>query len=715
MEAENEDDISIKFERNIRNIVPFFKIILITLTIILIYFLLKIKLNNPRRIRTKNKNYKLINSNNTSNDQNINFNSTNNYPDIYPKYKELKNIIEYEYIFFNSFKIFNFFRKVYFSIDYMDYIFSNAYNLIKLEYTITLYDINKTLLIPSELSLYHDFHFTCFIEVEKTKTIIYSLANIYQNKYLKCTEYFYLNEKDKVKFGLKIFRGKTFFQIYFYSNDIININDNKHINDTLFNPDEITNSFKTLVDEIKSNYMNKPYSLKKAYVRKPIIDLRRNLVRDNCKWLYRHFYDTYYCYCVGYDCFQDEINQSCKYLYYISIIDNERDLYPKTDYIFVDFIFKSLTADDTYPVFQEMMSQNQPAHYITEKENIYDEYCHNSKHCTTIIPINEVTYFKYGDFFEKYLTLVLKTKAFISCRERHFHRIEYLFYRIEYVTYIAVGHGVCYFKDYLFDNDRIYGSNRNNKIIIPPSEILVSIAINHGWKEENIIKINLPRWDRYNYPEKQIKITEIFKGTITSNSILIMFTWRMNKKSEFNLNISPYYIKNLTLLLQNKDLQQELTSHNMTLYVSFHRYMKESYQTLIKKITRSNKNIVILEQNDLAECLSKTNLVVSDFSSVIFDLMYRKKPFIIYVPDSNDPKINDIYTDDYVSLINRMKRGEFNVENKCDTVQETVDKIIFYIRNNFKIDDKLKKFFDIFNFKVDNSISKFIKYLQWLQ
>ena len=432
-------------------------------------------------------------------------------------------------------------------------------------------------------------------------------------------------------------------------------------------------------------------------------------------WLFRHFYDTYYCYCVGNKCFEKDIIQTCKYLYYIFIIDNNRDLFPKTDYIFVDFIFKSLTADDTYPVFQEMISQNLPAHYITEKKEIYNEYCHNSTQCTTIIPINEITYFKFGDFFEKYLTLVLKTKAFISCKERHFHQIGYLFYRIEYVTYIAVGHGVCYFKDYLFDNSRIYGSNRNNKIVIPPSDILVSIAINHGWKEENIIKINLPRWDRYNYQDKQNKIIEIFNGNITSNSILIMFTWRMNRESKWNLNISPFYIKNLTELLQNKDLEKELTLHNMTLYVSFHRYLKESYQTLIKKITESNKNIVILEQNDLAECLSKTNLVVSDFSSIIFDLMYRQKPFIIYVPDGNEPRIKNIYTDDYISLIERMNKGEFKIENKCNNVQETVDKIIFYIKNDFKIDDKLKEYFNIFDFKVDNNIGKFINYLEMLQ
>ena len=109
---------------------------------------------------------------------------------------------------------------------------------------------------------------------------------------------------NKVKFGLKIYSGKLFYQLIFYTKDIINYDDINHINNDVFDQDIISDNFKNLVDEIKSNYMNRPYSLKKAYLRKPIFDLRRNLIRPNSPWLFRNFYSTYYCYCVGYDCFK---------------------------------------------------------------------------------------------------------------------------------------------------------------------------------------------------------------------------------------------------------------------------------------------------------------------------------------------------------------------------------------------------------------------------
>ena len=47
----------------------------------------------------------------------------------------------------------------------------------------------------------------------------------------------------------------------------------------------------------------------------------------------------------------------CKYLYYLTIIDKNRDLYEKTEYLLADFIYSMYNADDTYPVFIQMIKQ----------------------------------------------------------------------------------------------------------------------------------------------------------------------------------------------------------------------------------------------------------------------------------------------------------------------------------------------------------------------
>ena len=171
---------------------------------------------------------------------------------------------------------------------------------------------------------------------------------------------------------------------------------------------------------------------------------------------------------------------------------------------------------------------------------------------------------------------ILKLKAVISCKESSFHYVSYLFYKIEYVTYIAVGHGVNFFKDYLFGFFRIYGRGLNDKILIPPSIVLIYITSKWGWQEEDIIKINLPRWDRYS------NIEYYFSGNIKSNSILDMFTWR----NGFN-DINDLYHENIIKLLEDPDLLEALKQKNITMYFCLHRYVNRKYFPRYVKVIKN--------------------------------------------------------------------------------------------------------------------------------
>ena len=188
-----------------------------------------------------------------------------------------------------------------------------------------------------------------------------------------------------------------------------------------------------------------------------------------------------------------------------------------------------------------------------------------------------------------------------------------------------------------------------------------------------------------------------------------MFTWRDIKK---NKNISVYYIKNIMKLINDDNLNYNLIKNNTSLYLSFHRLIKSNDIKKYKMILKQYKSIKLIEQNDISECLSKSSLAVSDFSSIIFDFMYRNKPFIIYIPDAEDPQLKDIYKKDYYELIESLKNGTIFFENKFFDINETVNKIIYYINNNYNLDVKLKQFYDSFGFKRENSIDKLIYYLK---
>ena len=185
-----------------------------------------------------------------------------------------------------------------------------------------------------------------------------------------------------------------------------------------------------------------------------------------------------------------------------------------------------------------------------------------------------------------------------------------------------------------------------------------------------------------------------------------MFTWRNIKK---NQSISSYYFKNIRDLIENKKLHQELKKNKINLYFNIHHLLSK-YINKFKKKYENNKNINFIEDNQISDCLSKIDLVITDFSSIIFDIIYRRKPYIIFVPDANDPLIKKIYKKNYYNLIKNIKNLEF--ENKYYQLNDTINKIIFYIQNNFNLEPKLEKFYDSFKFKEDDSINKFINYLK---
>lgn len=565
----------------------------------------------------------------------------------------------------------------------------------------------------------------------------------------------------------------------------------------------------------------------------------------------------------------------------------------------MDFVKADLSSDDTYPVFKAMLKMGKPAIYITGNLDIYKEHCGDDQYCKSVLLATKDLKPIYGDFLEKNIFMFFKIKVLVSGRPNFSTD---LFYNMEYTTYVCVGHGICYFKDYLFNPERIYGIRKNDKIIVPDSKILVDIIKKHGWKEEDIFRVNLPRWDRLydmenenlimaekernmlierqkmeelqrslanqtnlleqniteqnqtdnimnlNQTDKiinsnqteniinqsqtqnmqsmqnqinqfsnenqqnqinnqinqtqQIQINQIpdnrtiesninslnqnqsnsyqieqsqnitsqndttlqntnpvyqnitdnqtdlynitntqsitsdinqtyvnassnisqenvtdqpteqveeeKKRTLKTNSIFIMFTWR---DIQLKKQISPDYLKNFYNLVSSSSLYHELKIRNITMYLSFHRLVEEKYVNKFKNIVKERPLIEFITQQEISECLGRTSLVVTDFSSIVFDLMYRGKPFIIYVPDGNEPALRQIYKPDYYKLIESMKNNTIEFENKYFSLYETIEKIIFYIQSNFTLDPKLERFYQTFGFKREKMIDKFVDYL----
>ena len=149
------------------------------------------------------------------------------------------------------------------------------------------------------------------------------------------------------------------------------------------------------------------------------------------------------------------VNIKCKYYLYLIIIDNNRNLYKKTDYLLADFYSENTASGEAYIIFKKMLKQKLNAHFITKREDIYNEYI-NFNNSFLNLPIIVDKYYINGNFIEKYLDIFLRLKVVIS--GTIIYNINNSLYNIKYITYIYLGHEVSYLKDFL------YKDYYNNKI-----------------------------------------------------------------------------------------------------------------------------------------------------------------------------------------------------------------------------------------------------------
>ena len=603
---------------------------------------------------------------------------------------------------YNISKLYNL-DTLFFNFSQINYFFSLKFKVTKIQYKISFYDNYHNLIIPSYLTLYYNIHIFCYSnEINNNISIIY-IANIYENKYFSCIDY--INQNEIIKFGISIYKNYKFIESY-----KINLFDNKLIdyNNHIFKKDD---EFDPLIQINIFNIQNVNYSnnlnikdsllLKQSYYLLPNYNIKNNLAYIEERWFLKNIYNNYFCFCkysVNTKCLYKNINQRKKYYLYLYLIDNNRHIYNKTNYLLTDFSSENTATGEAYIIFKEMFKKNFSVYYLTKREDVYKEYSKLKYNNSSYLPIIFDSNYINGNFLEKYFDIIIKLKAVVSGAK--IYSINNLFYNIEYITYICLTHGISYLKDFLYNE--YYSIKIYNKIVLPNSYLIISNAKTFGWKDNDIIRIGLPRWDIFDNFEKNLSFHELKKNN--NQSIFIMFTWRQLK---INQKISKYYFKNIINLINCKNLNIALKNNNITLYYSFH-HMIEEYKLLFIK----NKLIKYINQEQILECLTKTNLVITDFSSIIFDIMIRNKPYIIYIPDSNEPNIDNIYDENYCNIIKRLRNGTINFQNRFFNVESTVNKILYYINNNFVLEPSLMNFYNKLNLTGGNNTNNFIIYLK---
>ena len=247
---------------------------------------------------------------------------------------------------YNLFELYNF-DKLYFEISQINYSFSLKFNITKVQYNIRFYDYHHNLLFPSYLTLYYNLHIFCHSKEFNNNISIIYIANIYENKYFSCIDN--INKNEIIKFGISIYKTYNYIEFYkinLFDSNIINYNNYILKKNDEFDPLLQINNFKQSIQHLNSfNKLNikDSFLLKKSYYLMPNYNIKSNLAYIEEKWFLKNIYNNYFCFCkysVNSKCLYKNINQRIKYNLYLYFIDNNRNLYNKTNYLIKNILIK---------------------------------------------------------------------------------------------------------------------------------------------------------------------------------------------------------------------------------------------------------------------------------------------------------------------------------------------------------------------------------------
>ena len=605
--------------------------------------------------------------------------------------------------------------EIYLKITNLNITFCKDNDLFEIKFLVTFLDLEFHIIKPSDLSLLYNLSIFCNFYTFRGHKNIYSFANIHENRDFYCIEY--LKVGNHAKFGIKIYnlsderKESEYNELFFFTDKIIN---NQNNNLTIQNNYKFDINYflknNILLDKFKSTNENVTskgennlfFSYKKPY----LYSLKEDISRTKGKWYFKNLYNNYFCFCKGKSClkiiaYNNNEFQSCKYYFYLSIIDENKNLYPKTHYLFSDFFDDNIEPSDALPIFKEATKKKLKAHYITMSWNIYQQLCPNRKcqnDLKVIYGIRKID----GDVLEKYFELFLKLKAVVTAEK--YNDINNFFKNSDYIEYIFLGHGIQFIKSYLYED--YLSPKRYNKMVLPPTKIIFSLALAAGWKNEDIIKITCPKFDNYEIYKKKTK--SYIHSESKERSIFVMFTWRYARKGK---NVSYLYYDNIYKLLNNKEINEQLLLNNIKLYFCYHHTLKEKQIMNIDNDT----NIRFISQNEISILLKNSSLIITDFSSILFDAIVQRKPLILYIPDGLDHNLQDIYTEQYYETIIKIKYGIIDLHEVFFDFNEVVNKIIYYIKNDFDLEKEKLEFYKKFNLTNKGNTRKFINYLETLK
>lgn len=206
----------------------------------------------------------------------------------------------------------------------------------------------------------------------------------------------------------------------------------------------------------------------------------------------------------------------------------------------------------------------------------------------------------------------------------------------------------------------------------------------YGYSKREIWLTGFPRFDRlYHEEQKLITFMPTWRQWLFSSPNQVTGVW--SPRPGFT---ESNYFKFYNALLSNKRLITVARELGYTL--AFYPHPMVRLNGLVDKFNLSDVQI-LSSTTPYREIYAKSNLVVTDYSSAVFDFAYLRKP-VLYTHFDKDEMFSGKHT---------LERGYFDYERDgfgevTYTLEDTVDCLIDYMKNGCQLKDKYRERIDHF-------------------
>lgn len=330
-------------------------------------------------------------------------------------------------------------------------------------------------------------------------------------------------------------------------------------------------------------------------------------------------------------------------------------------------------AGDSGEVFYKYLIDNKL------KKDIYFALDKKSKDYLRMKKIGKVVNFASLKFY----LLFLHSECIISSHidefiHLPFGRKQIYLNNIIHYKFIFLQHGII--KDDLSELFNRYNMNISLFVTSTEKEYELIMHNNYMYNDDIVKLTGLPRYDKLYHS----------KGNM-ENIIALCPTWRASLAGNAipRTQIRPYrdnfknsnYFKFYNGLITNNKLLKFLKEKGFNIIFCLHPSFKEQISDF-----SSNKYVSVVSGIDYSELFKKSKLLITDYSSVVFDFAYLRKPIIYTQFDI------DTFSESHT----HKKKNDYNYERDgfgdvTYNIDDAVNKIIEIINNDCIMENRYKK------------------------